>query len=171
MPAGITSVSTTDDLETLLVEGRIDALMAGRPRDLQRPAGQRQLRCIVDDAEGVERAYFDATGMFPIMHTVVLHERFTNQPALAKRVFDAYVQAKKAALKRRLGTTLLPFADRLWDRFGPPSGDDPYRHGLTELNRKNIATLSRYLFEQGFIARQPEIDALFFDASASWQDE
>jgi 4,5-dihydroxyphthalate decarboxylase len=169
-PGGVRATATTDDLETLLLDGKIDELMAGRPRDQQLPPDQRRLRFLAPDTEAIERRYFSTTGLFPIMHTVVLHARIAGDPQTSQRVFEHYVQTKQTALKRRLSTSLLPFSDRAWDHFSSPGGPDPYQHGLTELNRRNITTLSRYLLEQGFIRRAPDIDALFVPGSALWRD-
>lgn len=169
-PPGIRAQSTTEDLEALLEAGRIDALMAGKPKDLQRPIAERRLRPLVADTARIERQWFDDTGLFPIMHTVVLHADVARDAAVPRRVFEAYAQAKRTALTRRLGSTLLPFAERLWDQYGPPGRPDPYQHGLTDLNRRNIATLARYLREQGFIAREPEVETLFAPGSAQWTD-
>lgn len=69
-----------------------------------------------------------------------------------------------------MSTSWLPFSDRAWDRYCDPGGDDPYRHGLTDCNRRNIGTLARYLLEQGFITRLPDVDALFAPGSAQWID-
>ena len=169
-PPGLRATTTTDDLETLLLEGRIDALMAGKPRDLQLPPSQRRLRPVAADTEAIERRFYAATGLFPIMHTVVLHARIAAHEAAPRRIFDTYARTKKAALKRRLSTSLLPFSEREWDKLCPPGADDPYRHGLTDLNRRNIGMLARYLLEQGLIARLPEIDTLFAPGSAAWVD-
>jgi 4,5-dihydroxyphthalate decarboxylase len=169
-PPGVRATAVGEDLETLLLEGRVDALMAGKPRDLQLPPASRALRPLAGDTEAIERRFHADTGLFPIMHTVVLHGRVAGDGATPKRVFDAYVQAKKKALKRRLSTSFLPFSEREWDRFCAPGADDPYRHGLTDLNRRNIAMLARYLREQGFIAHLPDVDALFAPGSAAWVD-
>ena len=169
-PDGVRAQVTTDDLEDRLLAGEIDALMAGKPRDLQRPPGERRLRPLTADAHDTELRYFAATGLFPIMHTVVLHARVAQDRDAARRVFDTYTQTKKAALKRKLSASFLPFSDRAWDRFCAPGASDPYQHGLTDLNRRNVATLARYLLEQGLISRAPVIDTLFVPDSASWQD-
>ncbi len=169
-PAGVRATESAEDLEAALLEGRVDAYMAGRPRDLQLPPAQRQLRYLADDTEAIERAYYDDTGLFPIMHTVVLHADVARDPDAARRVFDCYAATKRAALKRRLSTSLLPFSDRQWDAFAAPGAADPYQHGLTALNRRNIATLSRYLLEQKLIERAPDIDSLFVPGSVDWID-
>lgn len=169
-PPGVRVTETTGNLETLLLDGQIDALMAGKPKDSQLPLAERQLRCVDADTEGIERRYLATTGLFPIMHAVVLHPEVACESDQPKRIFDLYVQTKAEALKRKLSTSWLPFADRAWDTYCPSGGADPYAHGLSELNRRNIATLARYLLEQRLIERLPDIDALFVPGSADWID-
>lgn len=49
----------------------------------------------------------------------------------------------------------------VFDRFG----GDPLLYGLNESNRKTIARLSKYLHDQGLIAREPDIESLFVPGS------
>jgi 4,5-dihydroxyphthalate decarboxylase len=163
----IRSEQTEQNLEELLAAGRIDALMAGKPKDLQRPPAERRLRPLVADAEALERAWFAETSLYPIMHTVVLHPDVQADAGLPRRVFDAYALAKRKALARRLSAGFLPFAERVWDRF---AAADPCQYGLTTANRRNIATLSRYLRAQGLIDHEPAIDDLFVAGAADWSD-
>jgi 4,5-dihydroxyphthalate decarboxylase len=168
-PDGIRTVPGEGDLEAMLATGTIDALLAGKPKDAGRPPAERQLRCLIPFPAAQERAYFDATGIFPILHTVVLHERHDGDTALPRRLFDAYVSARHAAIARKISAGFLPFGERDWEVLVGPHGD-PTRYGLTPANRAAIATLSRYLREQGFIAHEPAIDDLFLPGSASWTD-
>lgn len=168
-PTGVRATHSSASLEELVVTGEVDALIAGRPKDTQRPAADRRLRVLVRDPDSIERAYFEQTGLFPIMHTLVLHPRVLTDPGMPGRLFKAYAVAKQSAWTRRLGATMMPFAERLWDRYRF-DGDDPMRYGLTDLNRKNIQTLARYLREQGFIEHEPTVDSLFLPGSAAWSD-
>lgn len=170
-PPAVARVRRTDrDLEALTAQGEVDALIAGQPSDLQRPPAQRRLRPLVADPEASERSYFAATGLFPIMHTVVLHERVLGDRDAPRRLFDAYVRAKRRALQRRLGSTFLPGAERLWAAWRG-AGADPMPYGLTAANRRNIETLSRYLCEQGLAEGEPAVESLFLADSAGWSDE
>jgi hypothetical protein len=47
---------------------------------------------------------------------------------------------------------------------------DPIPFGLTEKNREIAQTLIRYLDEQKFIDRLPDIDPLFVDGAAEFID-
>lgn len=160
-PTGIRAEIREGNLEDMLIAGEIDAIVMGKPK--KRDA----LRCLIPYPAAQERAYFAETGIFPIMHTVVLHERHGDDPGIARALFDAYVAARKAALDRRLGAAFLPFAERLWD---DADLRDATRYGLTQANRRAIATLSRYLREQGFIEHEPAIDTLFVTGSDGWTD-
>lgn len=168
-PAGIRATTGEGDLEDMLAAGAIDALLAGKTKDAARPPAERRLRCLIPDPAARERAYFEATGIFPILHTLVLHERHAGDVALHRRLFDSYVAARRTALARRISAGFLPFVERDWEVLAGPHGD-PTRYGLTPANRAAIATLSRYLREQGFIDRAPDIDSLFVPGSAGWTD-
>ncbi len=168
IPTHLRAEVTSTNLEDLLASGEIDALLAGKPKDLQRLKSERRLRCLVDDPEALERAYFADTGMFPIMHTVVLHPDPAADASLAPSLFAAYTAAKRQARMRRLSAGFLPFAERAWQSFGDT---DPCRYGLAPDNRRIVETLSRYLREQGLIDHEPETNALFVPGAAEWRDE
>src|SRR5262249_13544110 len=57
------------------------------------------------DYEKVERDYYKRTGIFPIMHTVVIRrELLKEHPGIAEVVYKGFCDAKKAAEdKYRLG--------------------------------------------------------------------
>ncbi|MBO6783611.1 MAG: hypothetical protein JJ899_10130, partial [Alphaproteobacteria bacterium] len=53
---GVPLTLLDDDPETMLLEGRLDAFISPRPRDLmQKPPDERELRPIVRDVQAVER--------------------------------------------------------------------------------------------------------------------
>ena len=169
-PPGFRIVESEEDLEEQVCAGKLDAIMTGRPKDHNKPPAQRRLRSLTSAPELVEREYFERTNLFPIMHTVVLHARVLEQATAPKAIFDAYARAKQTALKRRLGATFLPVAERLWDGSAEQHVDS-VRYGLTPLNRRNIETLSRYLLEQNLIESIPPTDSLFVTGAADWSDD
>ena len=162
VPAGARVDKTIDDLEGLLVDGSIDALLGFNLKDGALPAAERRLRTVLDDPEGEEQAYFERTGIYPIMHVVVLRKDVLEKhPGAAKAVSAAYAAAKARAYQRQLGTTLVPWGKSYWARTFARFGGDPLPYGLTRANRSNVAKLAEYLHEQGFIATVPEVDQLF----------
>jgi len=158
-PAGIRSEIREGNLEAMLIAGEIDAIVTGKPKN------RDALRCLVADPLARERSYFESTGIYPIMHTVVLHERHADDTATARALYDTYVAARKRALERQLGAGFLPFAERLWHETALK---DATRYGLTESNRNAVTALSRYLREQGFIDREVAVDDLFIEGAAEW---
>ena len=76
----------------------------------RRPAayGQRVTR-LFPDFRRVERAYYEKTGIFPIMHTLVMREELARQhPWLPRSLYDAFVEAKRLAYERLNFTAALP---------------------------------------------------------------
>jgi len=160
------------DPETMLIDGELDAFISPRPRDLmQKPPEERVLRPIFRDVQAVERDYFQRTGIYPINHTVVMRrELLEDFPDAATAIFQAYCTGKARALKRRIGTTFVPWGKEYWSETMALFDGDPFPMGLTESNRKNVGTLLRYLHEQKLISELPEIEDLFLPGTAGFQE-
>ena len=61
------------------------------------------------DFRRVERAYYEKTGIFPIMRTLVLKEELAREhPWLPRSLYDAFVEAKRLAHERLNFTAALP---------------------------------------------------------------
>ena len=151
-----------EDLEESLIAGRIDALLTPHTHDELKPAGERQLRPLIADAQGAEEAYYKQTGTYPINHVVVIRkDALERLPDLPRVLFDAYAQCKADAYQRRLATTLLPWGQRYWSRMFDQFGGDPLPYGLNEINRKVVNRLAGYLQDQKLIGKAPTTDALF----------
>ncbi len=159
---GVTLQAIDGDLETALIEGQIDALLTPQTGDDHKPFGERKLRSLIADVQAAEEAYLRAFGIYPINHVVVIRsDALQRLPALPLALFAAYAQAKARAYARQLGTTLMPWGARHWKKSFDQCGGDPLPYGLNEINRKVVATLAKYLFEQKLIAREPDVQALF----------
>jgi 4,5-dihydroxyphthalate decarboxylase len=162
LPAGARVEKTSDDLEGLLVDGSIDVLLGFNLKDSASPVSARRLRTVVADPEAEEQAYFERTGVYPIMHVVVIrNDVLEKHPGAAEAVSSAYAAAKARAYQRQLGATLVPWGKSYWTRTFERFGGDPLPYGLTSDNRRNVAKLADYLHEQGFLPEVPEVDQLF----------
>jgi 4,5-dihydroxyphthalate decarboxylase len=161
-PAGIKIEMTDADLETLLDEGALDAVLSIAPRDARLPASERRLRRLLPDPEAEERAYYERTRIYPIHHCIVIRndvlERF---PGIVDVLYGAYEAAKSRAYQRRLGTTLVPWSGAHWTRTLDLFGGDALPYGWTSANRSIVERLAANLHEQGFIPEIPEVDRLF----------
>jgi len=79
------------------------------------------VRRLFPDYVKVERDYYKRTGIFPIMHTVVIRrELLKEHPGIAEAVYKGFCDAKKAAEDRyRLGA----LSSITWTRCSPGSAN------------------------------------------------
>ena len=91
-------------------------------------------------------------------------------PNAAEAIFKAYCTGKARALKRRIGSTFVPWGKEYWAETMAMFDGDPFPMGLTESNRKNVGTLLRYLHEQKLISELPEIEDLFLPGTVGFQE-
>lgn len=137
-------------LSDMLETGEIEALMSARAPRCFTDGSPRVARLFADH-EAVERDYFARTGIFPIMHVLVVRrDRLDAEPELSRALFDAFVKAKDAALDR-LRTGLaemnfkspLPWLTPLIARDRVLIGDDWFPYGVAA-NRPALDTFCRY---------------------------
>ena len=154
-----------------MINGELDAYVAPRPLDLKKSPKDRVLRPLINNYAEVEKKYFETSGIYPINHCVMIHhDVITKYPELGYSIFKAYSKSKEKALKRKLGATLLPWVDRQWSEIIELFDNDPYPHGLTEPNIKNINKLINYLHEQKLIKVKPTLNDLFPVESHQWRE-
>lgn len=139
-------------LAQMLVDGEIDALYTPRT-----PApyaqGRPEVRRLFDDPAAEEARYFARTGVFPIMHTVVLRRALYDEHRwLARALLKAFEQARRQALDGIDETATLkymvPWLPAEVARTRELLGDDYWPYGLPP-NQQALDTFLRYSFEQG----------------------
>jgi 4,5-dihydroxyphthalate decarboxylase len=153
-PAGVS-------LEALLERGDIDALISVM---LPRALGTGVKR-LFPDFRRVETEYYRKTGIFPIMHTLVLkRDLYEAHPWLAISLYKAFCRARDSAYRWLYDTDALPVglpwiideieaARRL---FGPQIWDYS-----VEGSRPTLEALVAYVHEQGLTRRKMAVDELF----------
>ena len=152
-------------LDVMLAEGEIPALLSP---DLPRLflAGDKRIVRMFPDYKEIELAYFRRTGIFPIMHvTTIKREIVDKYPWVATNLAKAFEEAKNVAYRRIANPRMVPIAwvRTAWEEQEEVLGRDPWAYGLNPANRKTLATVLRYTFEQGMISRMPALDELFED--------
>ena len=158
-------------LNDMLVKGELDAFLgAAWPASFRTVPHVKQL---FPNYREVEREYYRKTGIFPIMHAVVVKKSvYQIHPWVAQSIFDAMTEAKKWVLEQlhRGGTLrwMLPWLyddiQQLYDLMGP----DPWPYGV-EANRHTLETLMSYLVEQGLIPQPMPLEELFVPVSTDAQ--
>jgi 4,5-dihydroxyphthalate decarboxylase len=148
-------------LEALLERGDIDALISVM---LPRALGTGVKR-LFPDFRQVETEYYRKTGIFPIMHTLVLkRDLYEAHPWLAISLYKAFCRARDSAYRWLYDTDALPVglpwiideieaARRL---FGPQIWDYS-----VEGSRPTLEALVAYLHEQGLTRRTMAVEELF----------
>jgi 4,5-dihydroxyphthalate decarboxylase len=155
IPAGQT-------LAELLGSGEIDAIYS--PRAPISPAGAR-LRRLFTDPRQAEQDYYRASGVFPVMHVVVIQRQlYEANRWLAQSLMKSFAQAKTLAyadLQRTAALAVtLPWVREEYEATVDLLGPDYWSYGL-DANRPVLETFIRYADEQGMIAKRPDPAELF----------
>jgi len=158
----ITAIGAQQTLSHMLLDGELDAIMGPRP-----PSGfpGPKVRRLFEDFKSVEQAYFQRTGVFPIMHTVVIRrELLDREPWVARSLYDAFCEAKARATAQLSEAVVLavtlPWLIAEVESTQALMGEDYWPYGL-ERNRAALETLVRYSCEQGLAQRDVAIEELF----------
>ncbi len=155
------------DLGQMLDRGEIDALIsADIPRFVLE--GSPRVGRLFDDYVPVEKDYFRRTGIFPIMHTVVVKRDLAEQqPDIVKAVYQAFCDAKQQAVERYVkGMTfnnmnvMLPWFTKLVGDDRAVLGEDWWPYGIAA-NRAAIDAVLRYHHEQGLTGRRFTVEEVF----------
>jgi 4,5-dihydroxyphthalate decarboxylase len=157
-------------LNDMLLSGEIAALVAARPPSSFR-AGDERVRRLFPEYRAIEKDYFRRTGIFPIMHTVVIKEELAAaHPWLAQSLTKAFTQAKAVCLESIRNMTalryMLPWMAADVEEMLELMGDDPWPYGV-EPNRATIQTLLDDLGAQGLMVRLVEVEELFAASTRS----
>lgn len=151
-------------LSAMLAAGEIDALYTPRiPAPFA--AHDPRVRRVFSDAVAAERAYYAATGIFPIMHVVaVRRDVYDRHLWVAQSLYKALLQAKQQAMAGLYDSSalrfMLPWLNQDLEQAKALMGEDFWSYGL-EANRETLATFLRYHHEQGLSRRLFAPEELF----------
>jgi 4,5-dihydroxyphthalate decarboxylase len=157
-------IGSQQTLASMLACGEIDALFTARTPSSFR-SGSSNVKRLFDDYVDVERGYYRRTGIFPIMHTVVIRrEIYQQNPWIAQSLCKAFQAAQRHAY-RDLGETaalktMLPWLTAHVEETRREMGDDFWPYGIGP-NRTTLATFLRYSHEQGLAKRLLAPESLF----------
>jgi 4,5-dihydroxyphthalate decarboxylase len=160
----VTPIDSGRTLSEMLDTGEIDALYtAHMPSSFGNSSGT--VRRLWPDSGLLERRYFENTGIFPIMHVIVIRwETYIKNRWLATSLMKAFEESKKRAYAALNETTalkyMMPFLIESAESARQMMGEDPFSYGLRG-NEHTLATFCRYSFEQGLSDRLIEPAELF----------
>jgi 4,5-dihydroxyphthalate decarboxylase len=148
----VQSIGPTQTLAQMLVTGEIDALYTARMPSTFRTQPDKVKR-LFENFVPVEQEYFTRTGIFPIMHTVVIRrDIYEKNRWVAQSLYKAFAEAQQETYKDLYETaalkTMLPFLTAHVEETRRVMGDDFWPYGFQK-NEKTLETFLRYHFEQG----------------------
>jgi hypothetical protein len=154
-------------LSAMLDAGEIDALFSANVPQCVLDGSPNVAR-LFPDFEPLERDYHRRTGIFPIMHTIVVRrDLLRGRPGLAHEIYRIFSEAKDAAAdryrrNRRLYEvqTMVPWMNALVERNGAEFPEDWWPYGISA-NQATLDTYLRYHYEQGLSSRRLKIDEVF----------
>lgn len=149
IPAGKT-------LAAMLVDGEIDAFQGPRVPSSFVPGGP--VRRLFPDPVAAEKQYFADTGIFPIMHVVVVRrDVYERHPWVAQTLTKALDLAKKKAMTELYDASalrfMLPWLIPGLEEARALLGEDYWSYGL-QANEKVLSTFLGYHHEQGLSRRR-----------------
>ena len=155
------------DLGEMLDMGEIGALISA---DIPKCVLEKSPNVgrLFEDYVAVERDYYRRTGIFPIMHTVVVTRALAEQePEVVKAVYKGFRQAKDAMAEQLVKgmtfnnmVTMLPWLTSLIEADRDLLGDDWWPYGIAA-NAKAIDDVLRYHHEQGITRRRFTAEDIF----------
>lgn len=150
LPREVTMTPVDRPLRDMLAAGEIDAIIAASgPISF----GGSRFRPLLADPESQEEEYWLRTGIFPIMHVIVLrravHER---HPWVARNLRSAFEAAKSVSLgrlmKKHVSLFPVPLMSRAVSVARETLGTDFWPYGI-EKNRRTLEAFCEYVHGQG----------------------
>ncbi len=166
-------IPSDQSLEGMLESGELDALVTPTP-PLPFRAGSRNIRRLFEDYPSVEREYYRQTGIFPIMHTVVVRrDVYEANPWVPRALMDAFAESKRVGMERmrEVGTLAvsLPWLAPALAEVDELFQGDAFSYGM-ERNRPVLEALVQYSYEQGLSERKLEVPDLFAAETWDWSE-
>lgn len=166
LPDGLRVTPHPDrSLNDLLLAGEIDCIISATPPKSSHGANPAIVPLIAD-AQAAEEQYFRDTGVFPIMHLIVMRKDiYQKHPWAAMNLLLAFEEAKNRSVERlRLRSPQFPLAwgtqyvERMQDfLFG---GGEYWPYGV-EPNRRTLESFLTDCHEQGICRRKLAPEELF----------
>ena len=165
LPAGVEIEEVKDrSLNEMIIAGDLDAVITAR-EPIAFSDGDARLRRLFENYQAEEKAYFQRTGVFPIMHCVVVRKALlAEHPWLARSLYDGFDAARRAGVERAHDNTssrfALPWTAAYMADAETVLGEDPFAYGIAA-NSVTLEAWTKYTFEQGVAHRHLPVDELF----------
>jgi 4,5-dihydroxyphthalate decarboxylase len=154
------------NIDQMLLDGELEGALYPEILPSVR-GGSSKVGLLFPNPKEAEMDYYKKSGIFPIMHTVVIKNTVLEKdPWVAVSFLQAFQQAKEVCYERMKDPrnfALVWVKEEMEEQrkiFGP----DPWPYNIED-NRKALEAVVRYEYDQGMIKKKPKIEELFFPAS------
>jgi 4,5-dihydroxyphthalate decarboxylase len=154
------------NIDQMLLDGELEAAIYPEVLPSIRD-GSPKTGLLFPEPKKAEVEYFRKSGIFPIMHTVVVrNEILERHPWVGVSVYQAFQKAKELCYRRMQDPRMLAlvWVQELMQEQEAVFGKDPWPYTLED-NRKALEAAVRYVYDQGMIRKKPQIEELFFPPS------
>lgn len=146
----------------MLADGSLDALFSSSVPDCY---DGETVRRLFPDYRRVEEAYYERTGLFPIMHVLVLRrDVYEGNEWIASELARAFAEAKERGLGTLASTSrrkiAVPWIYEHVERVEATFGEDYWPYGV-EANYDVLDEMTRYSHEQGLTSEKLPVEDLF----------
>jgi 4,5-dihydroxyphthalate decarboxylase len=160
----VSTIAQDTTLSASLLKGEIDALISSKIPGAFSAGGQKVKR-LFPDSRAAEVDYFKASGVFPIMHMLVMSRpAYEENPQLANSVYEAFLAAKKVSEHRLYETDalacMIPWMVPEMDNIYKIMGKDFWPYGM-QGNRQTVGKFIEYLRSQDLLKKEIKVDDLF----------
>ncbi len=156
-------------LNACLLSGELDAVIApNQPRSFL--DGHPEIRRLIEPAMPVEQAYFEKTGIFPIMHIVGVRKTLADEhPDLCRHLYHGFIDARTIAMQRVKDVAegsstriMSPWFADAYETARSTMGADYWPYGIDK-NRTALETMCRYMHQQHLTSRHLPLEDFLVD--------
>ena len=154
------------NVDQMLLDGELEAALYPEVLPSIRN-GSPKVALLFPDPKAAEIDYYKKSGIFPIMHTVVIKNHILEKnPWVGISLVQAFQRAKEVCFERMRDprSFALVWVQDLMREQKEIFGPDPWPYNIDD-NRTALEAVIRYECEQGMIKKKPAIEDLFFSPS------
>lgn len=162
-PINLEHAPADRSLNDMLVTGELDAVLGAEVPDAL--GGVPHVRRLFPDYREREKDYYRRTGIFPIMHMVVLRRAVVERhPGAGQALFNAMCKAKAIAEQKMRDVSatryMLPWLNADIEEIDSVFGGDHWAYGV-DANRRTLEQFIAYMVDQDLIAAPIPVESLF----------
>jgi 4,5-dihydroxyphthalate decarboxylase len=166
IPSGIEITRTDKTLDGLLACGEIDAIISPQAPKCFRQ-GHPQIRRLFADPTSEESQYFKRTGIFPIMHSLIIRRSIVeDSPSIGSALLSAFSDAKDVAIAelahRDYPKVSLPWIGSYQQDASSRLGGNVWTYGV-DANRAALDAFLRYSIADGLCDADFDISKALID--------